>query len=131
MLLATFLQEVVVPVVGQTTLIKVATLLAPVVFMAVLLLRQAMPGIGGIWAVVLNFTTTSLAYVLALPRAEWFTTSTLLALAATMAAAAGIQGTIKSLSQPKVAEAVSPEPANDIPLTRSVNRKGVQREDLP
>ena len=129
MLLASFLQEVVVPVVGQTTLIKVATLLAPVVFIAVLLLKQAMPGISGIWAVVLNFVTTSLAYMLALPEAQWFTLSTLLALAATVAAAAGIHGTINSLKAPEVV-AVE-EPANDIPLARSVNRKGVQREDLP
>ncbi len=68
-------------------------------YIALQLIRQAMPTIAGVWAILLNFGLSSVAYVIALPHEQWFTLATLLALASTVAGAAGIHGTVKSLTK--------------------------------
>lgn len=125
------LQVAAVPA-PTSRLIAVATILIPVAYIGVLLVKQAFPSISGGWAVLFNFVVSALGFVIALPQAQWFTMTTLMALAVTVAGAAGIHGTVKSLSTPAIAPTVpQPVPVAEVPRVQSAVRKPPQREDLP
>jgi len=87
------------PATGTSTisLVGVATILIPVVYIILQIVKQAWTSLSGVSAIVVNFLITAIAYVIALPKEQWFTLTTLLALATTVAGAAGIHGTVKSL----------------------------------
>lgn len=82
---------------SSISLIGVATLLIPVIYIVLQIIKQAWTSLSGVTAIVVNFALTAIAYVIALPQDQWFTMSTLLALATTVAGAAGIHGTVKGL----------------------------------
>ncbi len=96
-MLAMWLQAPAVQAVQASRLIAIATVLIPVVYIILQLLKKALPSISGVWAVIVNFLITAIAYVIALPHEQWFTMNTLLALATTVAGAAGVHGTINAL----------------------------------
>lgn len=89
-----------VPPTGTSSLsvTAVATILIPVVYIVVQLLKKALPQISGVTAIIVNFVISALGYVVALPQDQWFTMTTLLALATTVAGAAGVHGTVSALS---------------------------------
>ena len=95
-MLAMWLQGVVPATASK--LITVAAVLIPVVYIILQLLKKALPQISGVGAIVVNFVISAVGYVIALPQDQWFTMTTLLALATTVAGAAGVHGTVSSLS---------------------------------
>ena len=61
-------------------------------------------------AVAFNVALTSGGLLVAIPPDQLYTTNTLMLLVTTILAAAGVHGTVKSFSQPKVLASFPPDP---------------------
>ncbi|MGH3429720.1 MAG: hypothetical protein ACRDQZ_19485 [Mycobacteriales bacterium] len=78
-------------------LLSVAAISFPVVYIVLQLIKKWLPQVGGIGAILLNFALSAGAYMIGLPQDQWFTMATLIALATSVSAAAGIHGTVSSM----------------------------------
>lgn len=71
-----------------------------VIYAALQAIKKVWPQVGGWWAIALNVALSILAVLVVTPVDQLWTTGTLIAIITAGAAAAGIHGTVRSLSAP-------------------------------
>ncbi len=89
---------VVVAVAAAASVPTKIVAIAVAVYPILQLLKKVFPQISGVWAIVFNVALAIFGYLVTVQPAQLFSVDTLLALLSTVAAAAGIHGTIKSLT---------------------------------
>jgi hypothetical protein len=71
---------------------------AAAVFSILQIVKKFVPGLGGVWAIAFNVALALIGFVITVPADQLFTLNTLVGLITAIAAAAGIHGTVKSMS---------------------------------
>jgi hypothetical protein len=75
-----------------------ALAIAAAIYPLLQLAKKLFPALGGPWAIALNIALAALGFVVTVPSAQLVSVDTLVGLITAVSAAAGIHGTVKSLS---------------------------------
>jgi len=84
-------------VVTATAIATKIAVIAAIVYPVLQVLKKVIPAISGKWALVLNIALSTVGILVATPTDQILTVTTLLSLITTVAASAGVHGTVQNL----------------------------------